>query len=76
MYAYRQEISELMAMDDTDRLVAAIFAATMIGKHDNPTLVDFWTSYDACLKEAKARETRAREAASQMTAETLAKLGS
>jgi hypothetical protein len=62
------------SMDDTDRLVAAIFAATMIGKHSNPTLVDFWTSYDACLKETKARETKARAAVSQMTAQTLAKL--
>ncbi|MSP00246.1 MAG: hypothetical protein EXR07_04220 [Acetobacteraceae bacterium] len=36
-------------MIDTDKLVAAIFAAAMIAKQNEPTPGDFFGHYEACL---------------------------
>ncbi|HME22402.1 MAG TPA: hypothetical protein VKI44_13845 [Acetobacteraceae bacterium] len=36
-------------MNDTDRIVAAIFAAAMLGKTAVPNVEDFLAHYDTCL---------------------------
>ncbi len=44
-------------MNDTDKLIAAIFAATMTAKKTSPGPADFLGFYDACVTEILARET-------------------
>jgi hypothetical protein len=48
-------------MDDTDRLIAAFFAATMTAKQTTPTLTDFFAHYDACMAGIAGRERHAAE---------------
>jgi len=43
-------------MNDTDRLIAAIFAATMTAKADASRPRDFFGFYDACVGEILQRE--------------------
>ena len=43
-------------MNDTDKLIAAIFAATMTAKESAPTPGDFFGFYDACIAETLERE--------------------
>lgn len=62
-------------MDDTDRLVAGIFAAAMIMKRGNPTTADFWRYFDECMTDAAKREAVAkadRKAAAQKRRSTTA----
>lgn len=51
-------------MNDTDKLVAAAFAAAMIGKIGDPKLAEFLTHYDACMKVLEDRRAAASKAAS------------
>jgi hypothetical protein len=46
-------------MNDTDKLIAAIFAATMTAKASDPGPRDFFGYYDACVAEILGRETLA-----------------
>ena len=43
-------------MNDTDKLIAAIFAAMMTAKEDAPKPSDFFSFYDACIAETAERE--------------------
>jgi hypothetical protein len=43
-------------MDETDRLVAAIFAATMTARLQVAKVDDFLGQYDACLEAMRRRE--------------------
>lgn len=43
-------------MNDTDRLIAAIFAATMTARASAPAPRDFFGFYDACVAEILERE--------------------
>jgi hypothetical protein len=43
-------------MNDTDKLIAAIFAATMTAKETTPKASDFFGFYDACIAEILERE--------------------
>ena len=43
-------------MNDTDKLVAAIFAATMNAREATPTPAGFFGFYDACITEVLRRE--------------------
>jgi hypothetical protein len=43
-------------MTDTDKLIAAIFAATMTAKESTPKPRDFFGFYDACVTEILERE--------------------
>jgi hypothetical protein len=45
-------------MNDTDKLVAALFAATMTAKEAAPAPGDFFEFYDACIAEIMEREVR------------------
>jgi hypothetical protein len=46
-------------MDDTDRLIAAFFAATMTSKQAAPSLTDFFAHYDDCIAGIARREREA-----------------
>ena len=56
-------------MNDTDRLIAAIFAATMTAKQSDVKPGDFFGHYDACLSGLAEREAREAEAAIERTNE-------
>lgn len=43
-------------MNDTDKIIAAIFAATMTAKADAAQPRDFFGFYDACIAEIMERE--------------------
>ncbi len=43
-------------MTDTDKLIAAIFAATMTAKETATKPADFFAFYDACIAETLRRE--------------------
>ncbi len=43
-------------MNDTDKLIAAIFAAAMTAKESHSGPRDFFACYDACVGEIRARE--------------------
>jgi hypothetical protein len=43
-------------MNDTDKLIAAIFAAGMIARETGPKPGDFFGFYDACVDEILRRE--------------------
>jgi hypothetical protein len=43
-------------MGDTDKLIAAMFAATMTAKASAPGPRDFFGFYDACVAEILERE--------------------
>jgi hypothetical protein len=45
-----------ISMNDTDKLIAAIFAATMMAKESHSGPRDFFTYYDACVGEIRERE--------------------
>jgi hypothetical protein len=57
-------------MNDTDRLIAAIFAATMTAKETAPEPRDFFGYYDKCIAETLDREAleSARKAAKTIDA--------
>ena len=61
-------------MNDTDKLIAAIFAATMTAKDSTPTPGGFFGYYDACVAEIQAREVveAAGKAASALVAQNKA----
>jgi hypothetical protein len=46
-------------MNDTDKLIAAIFAATMTARASDPGPRDFFGFYDACIAEILGREVLA-----------------
>ena len=46
-------------MNETDKLIAAIFAATMTSKQPAPGPREFFGFYDACLAEMLEREVLA-----------------
>jgi hypothetical protein len=46
-------------MTDTDKLIAAIFAASLIAKESAPKPSDFFGFYDACIAEILEREALA-----------------
>jgi hypothetical protein len=46
-------------MNDTDKLIAAIFAATMTARETAPKPGDFFGFYDACMAEIMEREVAA-----------------
>ena len=56
-------------MNETDRLVAAIFAATMTARNAEPDLAGFFGFYDACLEGFKGREAVEAAAKVERTAE-------
>ena len=43
-------------MNDTDKLIAAIFAATMTARDNGAEPRDFFDRYDACIAEFTRRE--------------------
>jgi hypothetical protein len=43
-------------MNDTDKLIAAIFAATMTARETAPEPRDFFGHYDKCIAESLERE--------------------
>jgi len=61
-------------MNDTDKLIAAIFAATMAARESAPRPDDFFGFYDACVAEILARESleTARKAERKLDAENKA----
>lgn len=52
-------------MDDTDRLIAGLFAATMTARLNVAKVSDFWTFYDTCEKTILEREAKSKAAAGQ-----------
>jgi hypothetical protein len=52
-------------MDDTDRLIAGLFAATMTARLNVAKVSDFWTFYDTCEKTILEREVKAKAVAGQ-----------
>ncbi len=42
-------------MNDTDKIIAAIFAATLSAKQSDPTAHDFFLHFDACVAEMAER---------------------
>ena len=61
-------------MDDTDRLIAAFFAAAMSVKQTEPNLTDFFAHYDACVSGIEARERAAMQAKQNQTEEAHSRL--
>jgi hypothetical protein len=57
-------------MDDTDRLVAAIFAATMTARLQIAKVDDFLGHYDACLEVMRRRQAAGGGAAADRTLDT------
>jgi hypothetical protein len=45
-------------MNDTDKLIAAIFAATLTAKASDPGPREFFGFYDACITEILEREAK------------------
>jgi hypothetical protein len=77
VYAYRQASAESMAMNDTDKLVAAIFAAAKLMRMTgSPQVEDFLAFYDDCLRATQEREKAAQEAGTQQAVDTWKKPGS
>jgi hypothetical protein len=60
-------------MNDTDKLIAAIFAATMTARQEAPKSTDFLAHYDACVAEILKREALEVAAKAQRTIEAHAK---
>jgi hypothetical protein len=52
-------------MDDTDRLTARIYAATMTARLNVAKVSDFWEFYDTCEKAILEREVKAKATAAQ-----------
>ena len=52
-------------MDDTDRLIVGMFAATMTAKLASPTLAVFIEHYEACIDGMAGHKDAARQAADQ-----------
>jgi hypothetical protein len=61
-------------MDDTDRLLAGLFAATMTARLNVAKVSDFWTFYDACEKTILEREVKTKANAAQHGREAWDKL--
>lgn len=61
-------------MDDTDRLIAGLFAATMTARLNVAKVSDFWSFYDTCEKAILEREVTAKAFAAQHSKETWDKL--
>ena len=57
-------------MDETDRLVAAIFAATMTARLQIAKVEDFLGHYDACLEVMRRRQAAGGGARSDRTVDT------
>jgi len=57
-------------MDDTDRLIAGLFAATMTARLNVAKVTDFWTFYDTCEKAILDREVKSKANADQQSKET------
>jgi len=57
-------------MDDTDRLIAAIFAATMTARLNVAKVEDFFTYYDACVDGIRKREAADGTGSTGRTLET------
>ncbi len=62
-------------MDDTDRLIAAMFAATMTARLHIARIEDFWASYDACMKTMEDR-SKAKARADKLLSESWDRAGS
>jgi hypothetical protein len=58
-------------MDDTDKLLAGLFAATMTARLNVATVNDFWTFYDTCEKVIIGREVKSKASAAQKSRESL-----
>ena len=56
-------------MNDTDKLVAAIFAATMTARQEAPKPGDFLGHYDLCVAEILRREAAEVAAKAERTIE-------
>ena len=54
-------------MNDTDKLIAAIFAATMTAKQSASSPRDFFGFYDACVAEILEREALATAVKAEKT---------
>jgi hypothetical protein len=54
-------------MDDTDRLLAGLFAATMTARLNVATVADFWTFYDSCQKAIMERAVKSKASAEQQS---------
>jgi hypothetical protein len=52
-------------MDDTDRLIAGLFAATMTARLSIAKVSDFWAFYDSCTKTILERGAKTRFDAEQ-----------
>lgn len=61
-------------MDDTDRLIAGLFAATMTARLSIAKVSDFWTFYDTCEKAILERTARSKATADQKSKDTWDKL--
>jgi hypothetical protein len=57
-------------MDETDRLVAAVFAATMTARLQVAKIDDFFGYYDGCLEVMRRREAVGSAGAPDRTLET------
>ena len=61
-------------MDDTDRLLAGLFAATMTARLNVATVDDFWRFYDTCEKVITEREVKSKATAATKSRESWDKL--
>ena len=54
-------------MNDTDKLIAAMFASAMIGKQPESKIDDFLRHFEVCLDGLVTREAREAEAKLERT---------
>lgn len=57
-------------MSESDKMVAAIYAAAVFAKEPTATLDVFIASYEGCLQTLSARDVAAKEAATQRQIDT------
>jgi hypothetical protein len=57
-------------MDDTDKLLAGLFAATMTARLSVATVKEFWTFYDSCEKVIIEREAKSKATTAQKSRES------
>ena len=56
-------------MNDTDKLIAAIFAASMTARRTEPDVAAFFSYYESCIAGLIDRESAAAEAKAERTAQ-------
>jgi hypothetical protein len=61
-------------LDDTDRLLAGLFAATMTARLNVAKVSDFWAFYDTCEKAIVDRKAKSKAGADLQDREAWDKL--